>query len=136
MVTDARGAFTYWSQRTFARPVNKGIRLDYFLCSRNLFGDVDCTTSLASSASSNCDDNNDNCQADESVSGKSKKKRKITTGENLESIDNEATLPKELTPANITNEPYPHVHDSYILQDDTVGCSDHCPVVLVLKLSP
>ena len=24
--------------------------------------------------------------------------------------------------------------DCYILQKDTVGCSDHCPVVLILKL--
>jgi hypothetical protein len=27
-----------------------------------------------------------------------------------------------------------HVLDSYILPDDTVGCSDHCPVVLVVAV--
>lgn len=26
------------------------------------------------------------------------------------------------------------VYDCYHLQKDTVGCSDHCPVVLVVKL--
>lgn len=28
----------------------------------------------------------------------------------------------------------PRAVDSYILAEDTVGCSDHCPVVLVLAL--
>mgnify|MGYP003323178994 CR=1 FL=1 len=28
---DARGQFTYWSQRSRARPPNRGLRLDYFL---------------------------------------------------------------------------------------------------------
>jgi exodeoxyribonuclease III len=66
----AKGQFTYWSKRTNARPVNKGLRLDYFLCTENLF-----------------DENS---------------KMKI--------------------------------EDSYILHDDTVGCSDHCPVILILAL--
>lgn len=30
---NALGQFTYWSQRANGRPVNKGIRLDYFICS-------------------------------------------------------------------------------------------------------
>ena len=30
---EARGQFTYWSKRTNARPFNKGLRLDYFICS-------------------------------------------------------------------------------------------------------
>ena len=46
---EARGQFTYWSQRTFARPVNNGLRLDYFICSENLF---DTTTTSPSSSSS------------------------------------------------------------------------------------
>jgi exodeoxyribonuclease III len=69
----ARGQFTYWSQRTFARPVNRGLRLDYFLCSVSL----------------------------------------------LETQD------------NAHNDQW-RAHDCYILQDDTIGCSDHCPVALVL----
>jgi exonuclease III len=31
------GQFTYWSIRTNARPENKGLRLDYFICSKSLF---------------------------------------------------------------------------------------------------
>lgn len=28
----------------------------------------------------------------------------------------------------------PSVYDSYILHEDTKGCSDHCPVALVLQV--
>eukprot|EP00435_Cladocopium_sp_Y103_P036455 s2405_g9.t1 len=34
---EAREVYTYWSSRTRSRPVNKGLRLDYFLCSTRLF---------------------------------------------------------------------------------------------------
>lgn len=34
---NSKGQFTYWSARTNARPVNKGIRLDYFICSKDFF---------------------------------------------------------------------------------------------------
>jgi exodeoxyribonuclease III len=70
---EAKGQFSYWSQRTFARGGNRGIRLDYFVCS------------------------------------------------------------DDLRPTDEVR-PGPAVLDSYILHKDTVGCSDHCPVVLVLKL--
>lgn len=33
---DAGGQYTYWSQRTFAREPNKGLRLDYFVCSKTM----------------------------------------------------------------------------------------------------
>ncbi|CAN0164926.1 unnamed protein product [Ectocarpus fasciculatus] len=33
---DASGHYTYWSMRTFARNSNKGLRLDYFVCSSDL----------------------------------------------------------------------------------------------------
>ena len=33
----ASGQFTYWSMRTRARPFNKGLRLDYFVCSKEMF---------------------------------------------------------------------------------------------------
>lgn len=36
-MVEHEGQFTYWSQRTNARPVNKGLRLDYFMCSRSMF---------------------------------------------------------------------------------------------------
>lgn len=77
----AKGQFTYWSVRAFNRPGNKGIRLDYFICSRDLFP---------------------------------------PTAEDAES---EAKTSPVLA------------HDSYILHKDTVGCSDHCPVVLVVKIN-
>lgn len=35
---DKKGQFTYWSQRANGRPVNKGIRLDYFVCSNDMKG--------------------------------------------------------------------------------------------------
>lgn len=33
---DAKGQYTYWSQRAGNRPPNKGLRLDYFICSKVL----------------------------------------------------------------------------------------------------
>ncbi len=35
---NAKGNFTYWSQRAGNRPYNKGIRLDYFIVSDNMLG--------------------------------------------------------------------------------------------------
>lgn len=70
-----KGQFTFWSQRAGGRPVNKGLRLDYFLCSRTLF------------------------RKEEEDGG----------------------LPLE-------------VIDSSIVHEDTVGCSDHCPILLTLKI--
>lgn len=68
---DAKGQYTYWSAQTFARGGNRGIRLDYFICS-------------------------DELRHDDSVTR-------------------------------------PSVLDSYILHEDTIGVSDHCPVVLVVS---
>jgi len=34
---EAKGHYSYWSQRAGNRAVNKGLRLDYFVCSRDLF---------------------------------------------------------------------------------------------------
>jgi exonuclease III len=36
----SRGAYTYWSTRANGRPDNKGLRLDYFVCSRSLSAGV------------------------------------------------------------------------------------------------
>lgn len=103
MYLDARGCFTYWSQRTNARPVNKGIRLDYFICSNDLFGSID-----QSSAST----------ADEEI---------------VSAEDTTTSVP--LAPISQSDCPFPCVYDSYVLPNETVGCSDHCPVVLVLQVS-
>jgi exonuclease III len=37
LAPEHEGQFTYWSIRTNARPENKGLRLDYFMCSKTLF---------------------------------------------------------------------------------------------------
>ena len=80
---DAKGQFTYWSVRAGNRPYNKGIRLDYFICSPDMFSVAE--------------------------GGEEAKKT-------------EGTRTRVLA------------HDSYILHKETVGCSDHCPVVLVVKM--
>ena len=41
------GAYTYWSTRANNRPENKGLRLDYFVCSGSLATPSDATSSAA-----------------------------------------------------------------------------------------
>jgi exonuclease III len=72
---DAEGQYTYWSTRANGRPENRGLRLDYFVCSSSMFP----------------------------------------------STDTDDEQPKK-----------PTVCDSYILHSETVGVSDHCPVVLTV----
>lgn len=36
---DAKGHYTYWSQRAGNKAPNKGLRIDYFICSKTLFED-------------------------------------------------------------------------------------------------
>lgn len=74
---EARGQFTWWSMRTNARPVNKGLRLDYFVCS------------------------------DTMIPGQSD---------------------------DVKGEGKAEILDSYIIHKDTIGLSDHCPIMLVLKV--
>ena len=81
--SDAKGQFSYWSVRAGNRPSNKGIRLDYFICSPDMFS--------------------------------------VAEGGEVETETEDART-RVL------------VHDSYILHKETVGCSDHCPVVLVVKM--
>lgn len=38
---EAQGQYSYWSLRAGNRDTNKGLRLDYFICSRSLFEDTD-----------------------------------------------------------------------------------------------
>eukprot|EP01036_Dinobryon_divergens_P030396 gene30396-39636_t len=81
---NAKGQFTYWSQRTFARKDNRGLRLDYFVCSGDLFP----PRSAAS--------------------------------------DDVAAVASPAASLQVV--------DSFIVHDETVGCSDHCPIGLVVKL--
>jgi exodeoxyribonuclease III len=76
----ATGVYSYWSTRANGRPVNHGIRLDYFVCSEGMF---------------------QGCDGNESDMGRSAAVR---------------------------------AHDSYVLDEATVGASDHAPVGLVLRL--
>jgi len=104
MYPDAQGQFTYWSQRTFARPVNKGLRLDFFVCSSSMFAG-------------------------------SGDKAGAESGE--EEVAAPAPVEERVLPAPAVDYaalPSPGVYDSYILHADTVGCSDHCPVLLVVKM--
>lgn len=98
-LADAIGQFTYWSQRTFARPVNRGIRLDYFIASEHFFPAATTTSSSTTSTST-------------SAEGATAKRREVR--------------PQDL--------PLPGVADCYILHEDTVGTSDHCPVMLVVRV--
>ncbi len=104
MDADAKNQFTYWSQRAFNRPGNKGIRLDYFICSPDLFS----ATSTAAVAENPGAEN-----------GAHHAKKGVAGAASAAAVEQPAQV---------------QVYDSYILHGDTVGCSDHCPVVLVLKL--
>lgn len=105
LVLDARGQFTYWSQRTFARPVNRGIRLDYFICSNDMFKPS--TTEEAAPAPAAA-------EGDGSNGG--------------------GNVPARRVEVSLQDTPTPGVYDSYQLPEDTRGCSDHGPVVLVVKV--
>ena len=77
---EATGCYSYWSMRAGNRPFNRGMRLDYFLASRNMMG----------------------------KEGKGKEGGK------------EGGVPRVL--------------DSFILDQATVGLSDHAPVGVLLEL--
>lgn len=86
-----------------ARSVNCGIRLDYFICTNDLFASP---TTAPVAAGAGC--------------------RVASGGDGSEPTD--AT---RVTPSTM---PSPGVWDSFILHEDTVGCSDHCPVALLIRL--
>lgn len=96
------GQFSYWSQRTFARRTNHGIRLDYFICSEDLFPPK---------------------QQQQSAKAEIEEASASTMTETTQRVD-----------VIVEKTPIPGIVDSYILPEDTIGCSDHCPVMLVMKL--
>ncbi len=107
----ARGQFTYWSQRAGNRPVNKGIRLDYFICSQSLCPAVD-SAALAA--------------IEEKAGGE---------GElDAETPRSSAVAPTPVVPETEATAGAVRIFDCYSLPVDTEGASDHCPVVLVLRL--
>eukprot|EP01031_Cornospumella_fuschlensis_P025654 gene25654-30985_t len=101
---DAIGQFTYWSQRTFARPVNRGIRLDYFIASQKLFPGTQ-----------------ENDRGEVVTSGNEISDGKVSGAAKRRTVKHE-------------DIPVPGVADCYILHEDTVGTSDHCPVMLVVRV--
>ena len=104
-ILDAKGQFTYWSKRTSAYDTNSGLRLDYFLCSDNLFpANMTTTTTASTSASADSTNTNDDSSG-----------RRMTV--ELDKI------------------PSPGVYDYISLHSDPLAnCSDHCPIMLVVKL--
>lgn len=112
----ARGQFSYWSQRTFARPVNKGIRLDYFLCSTSLVQRLANKVTLT---------------AQEHVGGAYEN---LPEARVVESTATEKESDVHAS-ATLSSDSIPMLYDSYILHEDTVGVSDHCPVVLVIEMN-
>jgi len=99
--------------RANSRPVNKGLRLDYFMCSRAMF-----LPELKAKAE----------EVQEGGGG-------VKEGSKEEGCrDAAATAATTLRKKNIDNIPTPAIVDSYILDQDTIGASDHCPVVLVVKV--
>jgi len=94
----ARGQFTYWSMRTMARPVNRGIRLDYFICSDSIM-----PTAI-----------DDSVEVEAPTDGGAQLAYRRKAG---------------------TKSSRCVVVDSYILHEDTIGVSDHCPVVLIIEIN-
>lgn len=138
---DARGQFTYWSQRTMGRPVNCGIRLDYFVCSNNMFGSVsddDSKDSAGPQSESNptgplCEGVSTTAPVSSSRSSSSSSDTAVVAVEGGVSDSAEANAgTARRTP--VANIPRPGVFDCYSLPTETTGCSDHCPIVLVLQM--
>ena len=93
---DAVGQFTYWSQRAGGRPVNCGLRLDYFICSEKLFADAGAGAGTGTASADGAGDGSSTA------------------------LDSSLRTP-------------PSVFDCYSLPTETAACSDHCPIVLVIK---
>ncbi len=110
------GQFTYWSQRTFARPVNCGIRLDYFICSQQLFPSSFPAQSASSTEVEGC--------VEVSSTGEIASRQAKS--------NNQIGKRRELTETLL---PVPGIMDCFIVHEDTVGCSDHCPVILVVRVA-
>jgi hypothetical protein len=111
-VIAAKGQFTYWSQRTFAREPNKGLRLDYFVCSKSIFPSIE-------NELTNNDEDKD----------KDKGAKVKITGEEGQAV-------RRCLPKSFDNKKGVEVGalDSYILHTETEGTSDHASIVLVLEM--
>ena len=125
----ARGGFSYWSQRAMNRPVNKGIRLDYFICSNDFISNIkayDSTSNNSNNSKKNKKDVDSNKTVIEEV-----------VQAQLQSKNTAITIPSTVAHVDFEQLPsstVPTLVDSYMLPNDTIGSSDHCPIVLVIKV--
>lgn len=134
--------------RTRARPYNKGLRLDYFVCSKEMFDIPDVTVITADESESSARDVFEVKAAAEVAdvvtplivvsSSSSSKKGKGSRKRPAPSEDEKAEIVEvDESETSTSNNVYPNpmgvkVVDSYILADAN-DCSDHCPVVLVVQ---
>ena len=107
----ATGCYSYWSVRGNGRPSNKGLRLDYFIVSS-------CLVPGGRTEALHCRDEADDDGASASAGGSG-------TGVGGSGSDGGGGGDKRTA----------CVHDSQILDQATVGVSDHAPVSLVLQVS-
>lgn len=135
---DAKGQFTYWSQRTFARPSNKGLRLDYFICSKDMFRKEEKEETMTLMIKNDDDGGND---VDPDVIDKEDTRRTVSVVTATSTIASSQVTSHNgdgdviaTTNTTTTTLKSPIVYDCYIIHQDTIGVSDHCPVMLVLQL--
>lgn len=149
----ASGQFTYWSQRTRARPFNKGLRLDYFVCSKEMFDDADdddvvvITEDAPSSSSSTPAGETELPDQVTEVQEKEEKKEEVkeipiskakaSRKRAQPPIESEKSVIEETVKSPLPSRAYPNptnvkVLDSYILPYEN-DCSDHCPIVLIVE---
>jgi hypothetical protein len=147
-ILDSRGQFTYWSQRSNGRPYNKGLRLDYFVCSDDMFpigveveievrnGMKNEDNKLKGTVASDEHENSSSSSSTITSASTTKvnKKRKATSVDTVSSVEVVTTQTEDniqivrIIPSISTTS----VIDSYTLHAVN-DCSDHCPVVLLLS---
>lgn len=134
----ARGQFSYWSQRSFARPVNKGIRLDYFICSKSFVAWYEEKAAAAGVTMSELvQEEEARALVDIDAAPTAPRTIQSNVDRLLQRIGAEtgtgagAGTETVALPAKVEA---PLLLDSYTLPNDTVGISDHGPVILVLQL--
>jgi len=133
---DAKGQFTYWSQRTFARPSNKGLRLDYFICSKDMFRKEEKEETMTLMIKDD-DDVENVVDADKDDTRRTVSIVAATStiaSSQVTSHNGDGDVIATTNTTTTTTLKSPIVYDCYIIHQDTIGVSDHCPVMLVLQL--
>jgi exonuclease III len=102
---NAQGAFTYWSVRANNRPFNRGLRLDYFVCSSAMFPHAPKPAATAAAA----------------VDGNA-----VAAGGDGDDVTGVVRVADAKEKAVLW--------DSFIVEKQVPGVSDHCPVGAVVLL--